>query len=244
MVWCGATPSPRRCSAQSPPLGVNKTTTITRRGYSLLTYTKPPPSSNTNLQCAFGEKGGIRQQRSSLTPHASFVVHARPCRGKRWSLQAGRSSGFSSRSGVLAPTLSFCSHIHGGDPRHCKPARQARRCGLHPSPSSCCWIQSQVAGCPRNVHSRPRLRPGVFQSLPSRPPAVPLYPLLATLAFTSSYFKISFTPKVQLSSSSHTFPPLLVPPGRSKHFDAFTGNHPEHLGPGSSRRKLQLLCGR
>lgn len=151
---------------------------------------------------------------------------------------------FSSRSGVLAPTLSFCSHIHGGDPRHCKPARQARRCGLHPSSSSCCWIQSQVAGCPRNVHSRPRLRPGVFQSLPSRPPAVPLYPLLATLAFTSSYFKISFTPKVQLSSSSHTLPPLLVPPGRSKHFDAFTGNHPEHLGPGSSRRKLQLLCGR
>lgn len=208
-VWCGATPSPRRCSAQSPPLVVNKTTTITRRGYSLLTYTKPPPSSNTNLQCAFGEKGGhpaagIEPYTTRILCCARSSVPWKAVEFAGWSEQR-----FSSRSGVLAPTLSFCSHIHGGDPRHCKPARQARRCGLHPSPSSCCRIQSQDAGCPRNVHSRPRPRPrpGVFQSLPSRPPAVPLYPLLATLAFTSSYFKISFTPKVQLSSSSHTFPP-------------------------------------
>lgn len=102
-------------------------------------------------------------------------------------------------------------------------------------PKSGCWLSTE---CSLQTQTR-RVSVASQQT-----PAIPLYPLLPTLAFSSSCFKISFTPKVQLSSTSHTFPPLLVPPGRSKYFDALTGNHPEHLGPGSSRRKLQLLCGR
>lgn len=67
-------------------------------------------------------------------------------------------------------------------------------------PKSGCWLSTE---CSLQTQTR-RVSAASQQTLPGGPSSPPLLP---TLAFTSSCFKISFTPKVQLSSSSHTFTP-------------------------------------
>lgn len=169
-----------------------------------------------------------------LTSHASFVVHARPCRGKRWSLQAGRSSGVLAAAVLLPPDSHSASKSTPSQTRTTgTPTRSlSESVKLLFDPKSSCWRS-------------PADPAGVLQSLLSRPPnRTP--PALSYSFFPSPPLaeQSAFSLKVQLISPFLTFPPLAVPPGRSKQFYAFTGNHPEHLGPGSFRRKLQSLCGR